>query len=132
MSSMVTIGMLVMGDYLVRGKDADVRRLLDKKLEKRVVFPPTYLRRTGLVNYETKFTFDMDDTVKTVTKVCMPDRPMYNEKDDGWSTLLGDFEGQLLGICSGSVSVNDILLQYYMDGTGDEEVESEEKDREIQ
>merc|ERR1740124_1289043 len=113
-------------------KDAVVRRLLGEKSEKGVMLPPTYPRRAGPVNYESKFTFDKDDTVKTVTRVRMPDRPMHNEKDDGWFTLLDDFEGQLLGICSGSVSVNDILSQYYMDGTGDEEVESEEKDREIQ
>ena len=86
----------------------------------------------GPVNYKSKFIFDKDDTVKMVIRVCIPDQPMHNKKDDGWFTLLDDFEGQLLGICSGSVSVNNILLHYYMDGTGDKEVELEKKDREIQ
>lgn len=132
MCSMGSIDMLVMGDYVIRRKDADVRRLLGEKSEKGVLLPPTLPRRAGPVDYESKFTFDNDDGVKTVTRVRMPDRPMYNNKDDGWFTLLDDFEGQLLGICNGSVSVNDILSQYYMDGTGEEEVESEEKDQEIQ
>ena len=131
-SSMVTINMLDMGDYVIQRKDADIRRLLGEKSEKGVVLPPTYPRRAGPVNYETKFTLDKDDTVKTVTRVLMPDRPIHNEKDDGWFTLLDDFEGQLLGIYSGSVSVNNILSQHYMDGTGDEKVKSEKKDQEIQ
>jgi len=132
MCSMGSIDMLVMGDYVIRRKDADVRRLLGEKSDKGVLLPATFPRRAGPVNYESKFTFDNDDTVETVTRVRMPDRPMHNEKDDGWFTLLDDFEGQLLGICSGSVSVNDILSQYYMDATADDDVESEEKDRGIQ
>ena len=78
MSSMGTIDTLVMGDYDIGRKDGDVRRLLGEKSEKGVMLPPTYPRRSRLVNYKSNSPLDKDDTVKTVTCVCMPDRPMHD------------------------------------------------------
>jgi len=130
--SMGSIDTLVMGNYVIRRKDADLRRLLGEQSEKGVLQTATFPRRAGPVDYESKFKLDKDDTMKTVTRVRMPDRPMHNEKDGGWFTLLDEFEGQILGVCNGSVSVNDILSQYYMEGTGEEVIESEEMNKEIQ
>ena len=42
----------------------------------------------------------------------MPNRPMYNDKDGGWFELLDDMEGQLLGICDGTVGVNEMMTQF--------------------
>ena len=106
--------------------------MLGEKSRKGLVLPPTYPRPSRQVNYESDFTFDKDDAVKMITRVHTPDWTVNNEKDDGWFTLLDEFESQLLGICSGSVSVSDTLSQYYMDRTSDKEVESEEKNSGIQ
>lgn len=44
----------------------------------------------------------------------MPDRPMHNANDNngGWFELLDDLEGQLLGVCDGTVGVNEIRTQF--------------------
>ena len=46
------------------------------------------------------------------TLVQMPSRPMHNDKDGGWFELLDDMEGQLLGICDGTVFVNEMMTQF--------------------
>mmetsp|Transcript_16927 Transcript_16927/g.23954 ORF Transcript_16927/g.23954 Transcript_16927/m.23954 type:complete len:86 (+) Transcript_16927:2-259(+) len=35
-----------------------------------------------------------------------------NDKAGGWFELIDDLEGELLGVCDGSVGVNEILSQY--------------------
>ena len=42
----------------------------------------------------------------------MSNRPMHNDKDGGWFELLDDMEGQLLGICDGTVGVNEMMTQF--------------------
>jgi hypothetical protein len=42
----------------------------------------------------------------------MPNRPMHNDKDGGWFELLDAMEGQLLGICDGTVGVNEMMTQF--------------------
>ena len=42
----------------------------------------------------------------------MPNRPMHNDKDGGWFELFDDMEGQLLGICDGTVGVNEMMTQF--------------------
>jgi hypothetical protein len=120
LSSMGTIEMLVMGDYVIKRKDADVRRLLGEEKKGGKVTPPSFPRRAGSVNYKTTFTVgiggeDDDDGVpseNSKTLVQMPQRPMHNDKDGGWFELLDDMEGQLLGICDGTVGVNEMMTQF--------------------
>ena len=120
LSSMGTIEMLVMGDYVIKRKDADVRRLLGEEKKGGKVTPPSFPRRAGSVNYKTTFTVgiggeDDDDGVpseNSKTLVQMPNRPMHNDKDGGWFELLDDMEGQLLGICDGTVGVNEMMTQF--------------------
>jgi carbamoyltransferase len=118
LSSMGTIELLVMGDYVIKRKDADVRKLLGEERKGGMVTPPSYPRRTGSVNYKTSFSVGDDDededesSGNSKTCVQMPDRPMHNEKDGGWFELLDDMEGQLLGICDGTVGVNEMMTQF--------------------
>lgn len=112
LTSMGSIDMLVMGEYVIRRKEADVRRLLGEKSKDGVLLPAINPARAGPVNYETTFTVAGDDDVKPITRVSMPDRPMHDERNGGWFTLLDELEGELLGICNGKVSVNDLTNEY--------------------
>lgn len=114
MSSMGSIEMLIMGEYVIKRKPADVRRLLGEKNSQGILTPPSNPRRAGYVNYETKFTVgnNDDDGVETTTRVSMPDRIIHDERNGGWFELLDDLEGELLGICNGKTSVNDVMNQY--------------------
>ena len=120
LSSMGTIEMLVMGDYVVKRRDADVRKLLGEEKKGGTVTPPSLPRRAGSVNYKTTFSVGIggeDDennepSENSRTFVQMPDRPMHNKKDGGWFELLDDMEGQLLGICDGTVGVNEMMTQF--------------------
>ena len=50
--------------------------------------------------------------VPTVTKVRMPARPLHSPGKNEWFELLDELEGELLSVCDGSVSLNDIMAQY--------------------
>ncbi len=116
LSSMGTIEMLVMGDYVIKRKDANIRVLLGEEQKNGVMTPPSFPKRAGSVNYKTTFSAgiggDSDGSMDSKTIVQMPDRPMHSEKDGGWFELLDDLEGQLLGVCDGTVGVSEIMTQF--------------------
>jgi len=118
LSSMGSIEMLVMGDYVITRKEADVRRLLGEKSKDGVLLPATNPKRAGPAQYETKFTVAGDDAVTPSTRISMPNRPMHDERNGGWYELLDELEGELLGVCNGKVSVNDIMNQYLVNAEG--------------
>ncbi len=125
--SMGSIEMLVMGDYVIKRKRADLRALLgetDSK-EQEFMVEPTCPRRTGPTTFETTFEADdeeMDKTqILTTTRVRMPDRPMHSDKGGAWFYLLDELEGELLSICDGSANLNEILAQYTAAAAGDDE-----------
>ncbi len=124
--SMGSIDMLVMEDYIIRRKEADVRMLLGEKSKDGILLPPVNPKRAGPVNYKTEFTVSgTDSDVKSTTRVSMPARPMHDDRDGGWFELLDDLEGEILGICNGKVSVNDILNEY-LANAGDENAANQE------
>lgn len=113
--SMGAIEMLVIGNNVVRRKPANVRALLGEKQPKTgFITPHRNPKRAGPVFFRTESTISDDsEDVKSVTKVRMPSRPMHDEtKDDGWFEVLDELEAELLGICDGSVGVEDILEEY--------------------
>ncbi len=111
--SMGSIELLVMGDYVIKRKDADISRLLGEKTSDGIVVPAANPKRAGPVHYETTFTVAGDgENVQPSTRISMPDRPMHDERNGGWFELIDELEGELLGVCSGKVSVNDIMNQY--------------------
>ena len=122
LSSMGTIEILVMGDYVIKRKEANIRTLLGEEQKNGMMTPPSFPIRAGIVNYKTTFSVGSgngndnhapsDSMTEPETYVQMPDRPMHNEKDGGWFKLLDDLEGQLLGICDGSCGVNDIMTHF--------------------
>lgn len=127
--SMGSIDLLILGDYVIKRKDSDVRRLLGEKSKDGNLYPATNPKRAGPAEYETKFTVSGDESVSTVTRVSMPDRPMHDERNGGWFALLDDLEGEILGVCNGKVSVNDIMNQYLASAgeqVGEDEASSQE------
>jgi len=117
LSSMGALEMLVMDDYIIKRKDADVRRLLGERDIKGVVNVPSYPKRTGPAYYESKFVIgnsnpDEQNGVETKTRVSMPNRIIHDERNGGWFNLIDELEAEILGICDGTVSVNEIINQY--------------------
>lgn len=110
---MGTIEMLVMGDYVIKRKQANIRTLLGEEQKSGIMTRPSFPKRAGSVNYKTEFSVGDDDgqSIESKTVVQMPNRPMHNEKEP-WFELLDDLEGQLLGICDGTVGVNEIMTQF--------------------
>jgi carbamoyltransferase len=114
--SMGAIEMLVLGDYVIKRKQADLKTLLgevtkdgDMKVE------PICPKRSGFAKFEASFDLDSgetdEETIQTKTKVCMPDRPMHGIKNE-WFELLDDLEVEILTVCDGTQTLNDIMAQY--------------------
>ncbi|KAG7366120.1 carbamoyltransferase [Nitzschia inconspicua] len=116
--SMGSIELLVMGDYVIKRKKANLRSLLGEidKSGKALVVEPTCPKRTGPCKFETTFEADADEideaSVVTHTRVRMPKRPMHNDGKGEWFELLDELEGELLSVADGTNSLNDILAQY--------------------
>ena len=123
--SMGAIEMLVMGDYVIRRKQPDLRRLLgEADAEGRLQIEPAYPRRAGAVSFESTFNLDAgsneDGEVGTNTRVRMPSRPMHGNGNE-WFELLDELEGEILSVCDGTVTLNEILAQYTMAEAGTKE-----------
>jgi hypothetical protein len=121
-----SIEFLVMGKYVLKRKDACIRRLLGEGQKGKYNLLPSFPRRAGPVEYETKFTIgkkSSDTEIVPKTRIRMPDRPMHNEMNDDWFPLLDEFEGELLGLCDGTMGVNDMVSQFLPD--------SEDEDNEV-
>ena len=117
--SMGSIEMLVMGDYVIKRKNPDLKKLLGEisRYEDVVTREPSCPTRTGPTQFQSSFSFEGDgetdeDELNLVTKVRMPDRPMHDERTEGWFELEDEFEGELLASCDGSNTLNDILAEY--------------------
>jgi len=137
--SMGSIEMLVMGNFVIRRKKPDLRTLLgevsksgDLKIE------PACPRRTGRAEFRSSFEVlpdpasPGDEDVPTTTKVRMPDRPLHGHGNE-WFDLLDELEGEVLSICDGTVTLNDMLSYYTAvpdsadgQGLGKEEVDAAE------
>jgi len=129
LSSMGSIEMLVMDEYVIRRRDCDMKSLMGEERDDGLIREQSKPKRAGDVFYETKFTITDDpESIQPVTRVCIPDRPMHNEKDGGWFELLDDLEGELLGICDGSSTLNEILTQFKSEMGGDGMPSSNEDD----
>jgi predicted NodU family carbamoyl transferase len=114
--SMDSIEMLVMGDYVIKRKLPNLRKLLgESNKEGNVQIEPGYPKRAGATQFQSSFEVEAgpidEEAVQTITKVRMPDRPMHSEKDE-WYELLDDLEGELLSVCDGTTTLNEIMAQY--------------------
>jgi carbamoyltransferase len=130
--SMGAIEMLVMGDYVIKRKPPNLRKLLgevSKSGEMQV--EPGCPIRAGPATFESSFALEAgvqaEEEIETVTRVRMPDRPTFSEKK-AWFPLLDDLEGELLSVCDGTNTMNDIMVQYTplpegQDKMGNEDVE---------
>lgn len=115
--SMGSIEFLVLGDYVIKRKKPNLRTLLgeEDKSGNYMLKEPAFPKRTGPATFQTTFEADdstMDeDSVVTTTKVRMPSRPMHHSKGE-WFTVMDELEGELLSVCDGTNTLNDILAQY--------------------
>jgi len=115
--SMGSIEMLVMDDYIIKRKRPTIRKLLGEALKDQDVMTTEPARpiRAGPAYFESTFDLNAGTTneeeVITKTRVRMPARPMYNERDP-YFELIDELEGELLSICDGTNQINDIMAHY--------------------
>jgi predicted NodU family carbamoyl transferase len=114
--SMGSIEMVVMGDYVIKRKQGNLKALLGETTkEGDLMTAPARPKRAGPATFRTSF--DTEDgefdeaSVATKTSVRMPDRPMHHGKEE-WVDLLDELEGELLSVCDGKNTLNDILAHY--------------------
>lgn len=119
LSSMGSIEMLIMGDWLIKRKKPNLQTLLgevDKK-EEMLLREPICPRRAGPSTFQTTFEAREGvmerEEVETVTKIRMPARPMHHSKNE-WFETMDELEGELLSVCDGETTFNEILAQYTM------------------
>lgn len=115
--SMGSIDTLVMGDYIIKRKKPNLRTLLGEadKAGQYMLKEPAFPKRTGPATFQTNFeaeegTMD-EDSIVTTTKVRMPSRPMHHSKAE-WVEMLDELEGEMLSVCDGTNTLNDIMAQY--------------------
>lgn len=115
MYSMGSLEMLVMGDFVITRKKADLQQLLGSMPGEAKVKIPAKPKRAGPATFQTSFDLKagkaMEDEVITTTRVKMPARLTHTEKN-GWFDLLDELEGELLCACDGTVTLNDLLSEY--------------------
>jgi Carbamoyltransferase C-terminus len=114
--SMGSIELLVMGDYMIRRKKADLQKLLGQMTKDgELVVQPACPKRAGAVSFQTTSDIEAGQTdesnVETITRIRMPDRPMHGNKNE-WFELLDDLEGEILAACDGTMTLNEIMAQY--------------------
>ena len=115
--SMGSIELLVMGDYIVKRKKANLKSLLGEATTAADAFltEPGFPVRSGKAYFESSFEFEQgemeEEMMETKTRVKMPGRPMHTESDSFFE-LLDELEGELLAVCDGNASLNDIMAQY--------------------
>ena len=122
--SMGSIELLVMGDYMIRRKQPNLQRLLGEMAKDgELKVEPACPKRAGAVAFQTSFDLEAgqndEESVDTVTKVRMPDRPMHGNKNE-WFDLLDELEGEILSVCDGTVTLNEIMAGYTASPEGEE------------
>lgn len=131
--SMGSIDILVMGDHVIKRKPVNLRTLLGETRKEDEVFLtlPTCPVRSGSVSFESTFRLKKgatnEEEVETVTRVLMPDRPMHHDTANSWFTLTDELEGELLSICDGSNTLND-MVGYFTARSEDDDFSSDDMD----
>jgi predicted NodU family carbamoyl transferase len=114
--SMGSIEMLVLDDYIIKRKKPDLQKLLGEASRSGdVKTEPACPKRAGAVSFQSSFEVlageTDDELVTTTTKVRMPGRPMHGNGNE-WFTLVDELEGEILAVCDGTVTLNDIMATY--------------------
>ena len=116
LNAMGSVDMLVLGDYVIKRKEADVQGLLGEGRPQgtQILQAARPLKRTGAAEFKSSFELQRsrsNDVVSGLTKtvVRMPSRPMHHEPKNEWFELTDELEGELLSVCDGTNTVNDIM-----------------------
>lgn len=123
LSSMGSIEVLILGDYVITRKQADLRKLLgegqdgsNKGGKVTTTTAPGCPKRAGNVDFESNFSLrkgvTAEEEVTTSTRVRMPNRIVHHETKNEWFTLADELEGEILSICDGTNTVNDLMAYF--------------------
>mmetsp|Transcript_47570 Transcript_47570/g.70805 ORF Transcript_47570/g.70805 Transcript_47570/m.70805 type:complete len:179 (-) Transcript_47570:216-752(-) len=105
------IGILVMGQYVIRRKQLDLTKISGETYEEsKQRIAAVRPRRAGAARFETSFSLDhgAEREENVVTRVQMPNRPTHGHKNE-WFELLDELERDILSACDGSVRIQDIV-----------------------
>jgi len=123
LNSLGSIKYLVMGNYIIRRKRPNIGALLGEGSayqtgDKIVTQKPLCPKRAGPIEFEAKFSLNKSKTaeeeVDTFTRVRMPERIMHHEEKNNWFNLVDELEGEILSICDGTNTVNDVMAYFTM------------------
>ena len=123
--SMGSLEMLVMGDYVIRRKLADLKRLLGEATKDgQVKAEPACPQRAGRAYIESSVSLEEGPTDEATSqptlRVRMPDRPLHVDGKNEWFTLLDELEGQLLSVSDGTTTLNEIVAEFTTMEEGEE------------
>jgi len=134
--SLGSIEMLVMGEYILKRKNASTTRLVVQRTKSGAMFPASLPIRTGpyMIESSRSYTDAVSEEPVPIVRVRMSNRPMHNEKDNnGWFNLIDDLEAEVLGLCDGKTDVEQMLIRFSSMSSAEEDEEdvSEEQQKEI-
>jgi hypothetical protein len=131
--SLGTINTLVMGDYVITRNPADLGKLLGEgqDISGNLVKRPSCPKRSGRVYFDSSFSLgqevNQEQEIFTSTRVRMPDRIMHHEEKNNWFELADELEGEILSICDGTNTLNDMMAYFTVkpndEGYSDDEIE---------
>jgi predicted NodU family carbamoyl transferase len=133
LSSMGSIELLVLGQYVVRRKKVDLSALLGEGSDRSsdLKKSPSSPKRAGRAFLESSFELKkgvtQEEEVITTSRVRMPDRIIHHDTKNNWLVLTDELEGEILSICDGTNTINDIMAYFTMkdneEGYTEEDVE---------
>ena len=112
--SMGSIELLVLGDYVIRRKKADLQHLLGQGTQQGVInLEPSCIQRSGSVSFRTLARIDdtLDDDIPPITEVQMPSRPLHG-KGNEWFELMDELEGEILAACDGNIDLSGLIDEF--------------------
>jgi predicted NodU family carbamoyl transferase len=129
--SMGGIQTLVIGDYVIRRKGADLKRLLGEASKSGIVSAEQAIpKRTGPAAFESTSEVEVigEAADAAQTRIKMPSRPMHGHGTE-WFVLMDELEGEVLLACDGKSTLNDIMAQF--EGVFAEDAKDEAEEAEI-
>ena len=128
--SMGAIKTLVIGDFIITRRKANLRQLLGEASKSGVVkTEPVFPMRTGPSIFESTIDVEAAEVSPEATnKVKMPSRPMHGLGTE-WFEFLDELEAEVFSSCDGKSTLSEIMAQYQ--GAYSEEAEDEMQETEI-
>jgi carbamoyltransferase len=128
--SMGAIKTLVMGDYVIRRKQANLKQLIGEASKSGIIKTEQAIpRRTGPAFFESTLDVEIGEVATDAqNRIKMPSRPMHGRGTE-WYDFLDELEAEIFSACDGTSTLNQIMAQF--NGVFEEDAEDETEETEI-